>query len=133
MAGILSKGITLACKGYESDSTEFVELTNLQEIPEVGNNTPEKIDVTVLSDGEKKYIDGLTDTAQDLPFKFLYEKEQFEKLAAMKGDHEWRVTLPDGEVATFTASPSVKLVGASVSTPIAYTLTLSVNSLIDFA
>lgn len=133
MAGILSKGITLACKGYESDNDEFAELTNLQEIPELGNNAPEKVDVTVLSDSAKKSIDGLSDTAQDLAFKFLYEKEQFNKLAALEGAHEWRVTLPDGTMATFTATPSVKLAGAGVSAALTYTLNLAVDSVIVFA
>ena len=111
----------------------FAELTNLQEIPELGNNAPEKIDVTVLSDGAKKSIAGLADTAQDLAFKFLYEKPQFDTLAAMEGSHEWRVTLPDGTVATFFATPSVKLAGAGVSAALTYTLSLSVESEIVFA
>ena len=61
MAGTLSKGIKLS---YKSDSgSTFTELTNLQEIPELGNNAKEKVDVTVLSDSAKKSIDGLSDTA----------------------------------------------------------------------
>lgn len=129
MAGILSKGITL---GYKNGSTTKV-LTNLQEIAELGNNAPEKIDVTVLSDAAKKSIAGLTDTAQDLAFKFLYEKEQFAELTALTDSTEWVVTLPDNTTATFTATPSVKLAGVGVSAPITYTLNLSVESLIVFA
>jgi hypothetical protein len=108
-------------------------LTNLQEIAELGNNAKEKIDITVLSDDAKKSMDGLSDTAQDLPFKFLYEKEQFNTLAALEGEYAWCVTLPDGMTATFTASPSVKLAGAGVSAALTYTLTLSVMSEITFA
>lgn len=114
-------------------ATGFAELTNLQEIAELGNNAKEKIDITVLSDDAKKSMDGLSDTAQDLPFKFLYEKAQFETLAALEGEYAWRVTLPDGMTATFTATPSVKLAGAGVSTALTYTLTLSVTSEIVFA
>lgn len=131
MAGILSKGITLGYKAASGSS--FTTLTNLQEIPELGNNAPEKIDVTVLSDGAKKSIAGLSDTAQDLAFKFLYEKAQFETLAAMEGSNEWRVTLPDGTTADFVATPSVKLAGAGVSAALTYTLSLSVESEIVFA
>ena len=72
MAGLLSKGITLGYKAASGSS--FTTLTDLQEIPELGNNAPEKIDVTVLSDGAKKSIAGLADTAQDLAFKFLSRK-----------------------------------------------------------
>lgn len=125
MAGLLSKGITL---GYDEKT-----LTNLQEMAELGNNAREKIDVTVLSDDAKKSIAGLADTAQDLAFKFLYEKAQFEELAGLTGSHEWCVTLPDGTKATFTATPSVKLAGVGVSAALSYTLTLSVESEIVFA
>lgn len=116
----------------DSENT-FGVLTNLQEIAELGNNAPEKIDVTVLSDGAKKSISGLSDTAQDLAFKFLYEKAQFNELSALKGSKEWRVTLPDGTTATFTATPSVKLAGVGTSAALTYTLTLSVESEIVFA
>jgi hypothetical protein len=135
MAGILSKGITL---GYKDGGT-VKPLTNLQEIAELGNNAPEKVDVTVLSDSAKKSITGLVDTAQDLAFKFLYEKAQFDELAKLEGSKEWVVTLPaeteggTGTTATFTATPSVKLAGVGVSAPITYTLNLSVESLIAFA
>lgn len=130
MAGILSKGITLGYKA--AGGGEYKTLTNLQEIAELGNNAPEKIDVTVLSDEAKKSIAGLTDTAQDLAFKFLYEKEQFAELSALDESTEWRVTLPDSTTATFTATPSVKIAGVGVSAPITYTLNLSVESLIVF-
>ena len=131
MAGILSKGITLGYKA--STGSTYTLLTNLQEIPEIGNNAPEKVDVTVLSDNVKKSIAGLGDSAQDLGFKFLYEKEQFDDLAALTGSHEWQVKLPDNTTATFTATPSVKLAGAGVSAALTYTLTLSVESEIVFA
>jgi hypothetical protein len=118
-----------------SELTEGVEdpLENLQEIAELGNNAPEKVDITVLSDEAKKSMDGLRDTAQDLAFKFLYEKEQFNKLAKLTGSCGWKVKLPDGTRADFTATPSVKLDGVGVGAALTYTLTLSVESLIEFA
>lgn len=133
MAGILSKGITLAYKTGD----EFIELTNLQEIPEMGSTarSREKIDVTTLADDEKKSIDGLMEEAesQELTFKFLYEKAQFTSLAAIDEDVEWKVTLPDALTATFTGRPAVKLDGAGVSAAITYTLSIGVASAIEFA
>lgn len=131
MAGLLTKGIKLsyAAKG----TTEFTELTNLQEIPEIGNGAPEKIEVTVLTDEAKKYIAGLGDSGQDLAFKFLYEKEQFEDLIAIKETQSWKVEMPDGVNATFDAVPSVKFDSASPNNAITYTLTLIVESVITFA
>lgn len=134
MAGILSKGITLA---YKADGGEFVELTNLQEIPEMGSTARarEKIDVTTLADDEKKSIDGLMEETenQELSFKFLYEKAQFTALAAIDEDVEWKVTLPDTLTATFTGHPAVKLDGAGVSAALTYTLSIGVASAIEFA
>jgi len=131
MAGLLTKGIKLsyAAKG----TAEFTELTNLQEIPEIGNGAPEKIEVTVLTDEAKKYIAGLGDSGQDLAFKFLYEKEQFQDLLAIEGTQTWKVEMPDGVTATFDAVPSVKFDSASPNNAITYTLTLIVESVIAFA
>lgn len=131
MAGLLTKGIKLsyAAKG----TSEFTELTNLQEIPEIGNGAPEKIEVTVLTDEAKKYIAGLGDSGQDLAFKFLYEKEQFQDLLALNSTQTWKVEMPDGVNATFDAVPSVKFDSASPNNAITYTLTLIVESVITFA
>lgn len=132
MAGTLSRGIKLSYKS--NGGSTFTELTNLQEIPELGNNAKEKVDVTVLSDSAKKSIDGLSDTAQDLSFKFLYDKEQFTTLAALTTSTDWQVELPsEGNTATFSGTPSVKLDSAGVGAALTYTLTISVNTVITFA
>ena len=129
---VLTRGITL---GYKADgvATTYTDLTNLQEIPDLGNNAPDKIDITVLSDSAKKSMDGLADSAQDLEFTFLYEDAQFTALSALTGQKYWKVTLPDGTAATFTGSCNVKLGKAKVSEALIYTLTVSVDSLIAFA
>ena len=131
MAGILTKNIKLSygAKG----SSQFKELLNLQEIPEIGNGAPEKIEVTVLTDNVKKYIAGLGDSGQDLSFKFLYVKEQFQELLALTETQTWQVSMPDGVTATFDAFPSVKFDSASPNNAITYTLTLIVESEIVFA
>lgn len=131
MAGILTKNIKLS---YGAKGTsQFKELLNLQEIPEIGNGAPEKIEVTVLTDNVKKYIAGLGDSGQDLSFKFLYVKEQFQELLALTETQTWQVSMPDGVTATFDAVPSVKFDSASPNNAITYTLTLIVESEIVFA
>lgn len=128
MAGQITYGLTLAY------GESYTPLTNLMEIPELGNNAKERIDVTTLGDNAKKSIDGLGDTAQDLSFKFLYDEEQFLTLDGLTGSQQWKVTLPsEGLEATFTGTPSVKLDGVGVSAAFTYTLTVSVDSLITFA
>lgn len=130
MAGILSKGITLSYKVAEG---EFIALTNLQEIPEIGNGAREKIEVTTLADDNKQYIAGLGDSGQELAFKFLHEKEQFTALAAIADKCDWEVALPDGIKATFKGTPSIKMDSASTNAALTYTLTVMVESDITFA
>lgn len=130
MAGVLTKDMTLSYGANGSKKT----LTNLMEIPEIGNNAPEKIDVTVLTDDVKKSISGLGDSAQDLAFKFLYEEAQFTELCALTGSQNWEVALPGGsKKATFAGTPSVKLGAAAPNGALTYTLNVSVESKIEFS
>ena len=131
MAGILTKGIKLSYKTSSSGST-YTELTNLMEIPEIGNGEKEMIDVTVLTDDVKKSIAGLGDSAQTLAFKFLYVKEQFNTLAAMDSSTDWKVEMPDGVNATFTGTPAVKFDSAAPNAALTYTLSIGVESKITF-
>ena len=78
-------------------------------------------------------IAGLGDSGQDLAFKFLYEKTQFQSLLALNTTQTWKVEMPDGVSATFNAMPSVKFDSASPNNAITYTLTLIVESVITFA
>lgn len=130
MAGILSKGITLSYKAAEG---EFIALTNLQEIPEIGNGAREKIEVTTLADDNKQYIAGLGDSGQELSFKFLHEQAQFKALAALNSTCDWEVALPDGIKAEFKGTPSIKMDSASANAALTYTLTVMVESDITFA
>ena len=129
MAGILTKGIKLS---YSTGEGAFTALTNLMSIPEIGNAAKEMIDVTVLTDNVKKSIAGLGDSAQDLSFQFLYEKEQFQTIAAMDGSMKWKVEMPDGVAATFDGTPSIKFDSASPNAALTYTVTIGVESEIEF-
>ena len=124
MSGVLSKGIKLA---YKVGSTEFVELTDLQEIPDLGGET-EAVEITTLADAAHMYMDGLISYGDSLEFKFLYAKEQFTTLGALTGTVSWRVTLPDSAVCTFTGSCSAKLDGVGINSPLTYTLAIKPNS-----
>ena len=129
MAGILTKGIKLS---YKANGETYTELTNLMEIPEIGNGEKEMIDVTVLTDDVKKSIAGLGDSAQTLAFKFLYVKEQFNTLAALDSSIDWKVEMPDGVNATFTGTPAVKFDSAAPNAALTYTLSIGVESKITF-
>lgn len=133
MAGILSKGIQLSYKAGEA--SDYTILTNLQEIPELGNAaTRERVDVTTLDDDRRKSIAGLQEEGEtELTFKFLHEKEQFQALIALEGVMDWKVTLPDSITCTFKGTPSVKMDGAGVNAALTYTLGISVDGEFVFA
>lgn len=116
---VISKGIKL----FHGD----VELTNLQEIPELGGEA-EAIEVTVLADAAHMYTDGILNYGDSLAFKFLYEKEQFVTLQALEGSQSWKVELPDATTCTFTGTASAKLDGVGVNAALTYTLAIKPDS-----
>ena len=122
---VISKGITLSYKGA-SDS-DFIELTNLQEIPELGGEA-EAIEITTLADAAHMYTDGILNYGDSLAFVFLYEKAQFTTLNGLEGSQEWKVELPDGASCTFGGTCSVKLAGVGVNAALTYTLAVKPNS-----
>ena len=123
MAGILSKGITLSYKVADA----FVELTNLQEIPELGGEA-EAIEITTLADPAHMYMDGILNYGDSLAFKFLYETAQFNTLQGLDGSVEWKVTLPDETTCAFSGGASVKLDGIGVNAALTYTLAIKPDS-----
>jgi hypothetical protein len=115
----ISKGIKL----FKDD----VELTNLQEIPELGGDT-EAIEITTLADAAHMYTDGIKNYGDSLVFKFLYDKTQFTSLSADGTSHEWKVELPDGASCTFNGTHSVKLDSVGVNAALTYSLAIKPNS-----
>lgn len=126
---IISKGIKLS---YSTGEGTFTELTNLQEIPELGGEA-EAIEITTLADAAHMYTDGILNYGDSLAFKFLYEKQQFTALQALTGSKEWKVTLPDSAVCTFSGSCSVKLDGVGVNAALTYTLSIKPDSAMEWA
>lgn len=123
---VISKGIKLSYKAT-GGAASFVELTNLQEIPDLGGDV-EAIEITTLADAAHVYTDGLKNYGDSLAFKFLYEGSQFETLNGLSGISEWKVELPDGAACTFSGTSSVKLDGVGVNAALTYTLSVKPNS-----
>ena len=116
---VISKGIKL----FYGE----VELTNLQEIPELGGDV-EAIEITTLADAAHTYTDGIKNYGDSLAFKFLYESEQFDTLTALTGTQTWKVELPDSTTCTFGGTCSVKLDGVGVNAALTYTLAIKPNT-----
>lgn len=121
---VISKGIKLS---YKVGEAEFVELTDLQEIPQLGG-TAESIEITTLDDAAHMYTDGIKNYGDSLSFKFLYETEQFEALNGLTGSNGWKVTLPDGAECSFSGTSSVALDGVGVNAALTYTLAVKPDS-----
>lgn len=119
---ITSEGIKL----YYKKDADYVALTNLQSIPELGGST-DAIEITTLTDGAHMYTDGIKSYGNSLAFTFLFEKEQFTTLNVL-GEAEWKVELPDATTCTFGGSCSVKLAGVGVNTALTYTLEIKPNT-----
>ena len=122
---VISKGITLSYKA--GNTGEYVELTNLQEIPALGG-TAEAIEITTLADAAHTYTDGILNYGDSLSFKFLYEKAQFNTLVALEGSNGWQVALPDGTTCSFTGTASASLDGVGVNAALTYTLAVKPDS-----
>lgn len=116
---MISKGIKLS---YKKDSA-YIELTDLQEIPDLGG-TVESVETTTLADAAHVYEDGLISYGDSIAFKFLYAKEQFTTLNGLSGACEWKVELPDQSTCTFTGKGSVKLDSVGTGAALTYTLNI---------
>ena len=130
MAGVLSKGIKPSYKN--GSASQFVELTDLQEIPDLGGEA-EAIEITTLGDAAHRYMDGILNYGDSLAFKFLYAKAQFSTLQALDGESTWKVELPDGESCSFTGGSSIKLDGVGVNAALTYTLSIKPTSEMTWA
>ena len=128
--GLLSKGIKFE---YSANGTSYTEVSNLQEIPSLGG-TPDKVDVTCLADGNKKYINGLVDYG-DLAFKFLYdnstETSNYRVLKSLTGINHFKITFPDNTTFSFTGECSCSLDAASVNAALTFTANIALNSEIE--
>lgn len=129
--GIISIGTKLSYSAVPA--TTYTDLPDLQDIPELGG-APDKVEVTTLADSSRRYINGLVDYG-DLVFTFLYDNDDasasWRVLEGMNGVLKtWKVTLPDTTTFVFTGQGYVKLASAGVNAPLAFTLSINLNSAI---
>lgn len=130
MTGILTRGITLS---YKSVGDTYVEITDLQECPELGG-TAEKVDVTTLADGNKRYINGVKDFG-DMAFKFLYDNSgETSNYRILRGLEDagsmvdWKITFPDTTSFAFSGEVTTSIDSAAVNAALTFTATITLNS-----
>ena len=112
--------------------TTNTEIPFLMEVPEFGG-TPEKIDVTVLSDTAKSFVPGIKDYG-DLVFKFLYDNSsETANYRVLKAQEEagvpvvYKLTYPDNTSHTFTAIPAVKMDAGTVNGALTFSCTMALQ------
>lgn len=114
---------------YSEDGTTYEKLVDVKEIPDLGK-APDTVDITTLSDAQKRYLQDILDTGQ-LEFTANYDLDDYKKLAAMAHkDYHFAVWFgattaagvdtPDGNAGKFefVGQLAVYVKGASVSSPV---------------
>jgi len=121
---------------FRTGQAAFTEIEYLMEVPELGG-TPEKIDVTTLSDKSMKYIPGIKDYG-DLVFKFLYDNTAananyrvLKNLDDAGTTATFRLAYPDGTSHQFDAIPSVKIDAGTVNGALTFSTTMLLRSDIE--
>ena len=133
---LISKGIKLSY-GTAGQTSSYTDLSNLQEIPDLGGNA-DSIDVTTLADSAYVYVNGLKNNGDNLAFKFLYDATQFATLTGF-GDTKkaWKVTLPtDGgsaKTCSFEGTCAVVFDGVGVNSALTYTLSIKPSTALTWA
>lgn len=140
MAGLLTKDILFylgtATYTASTDSwafSNYTEVANFYECPSLGG-TPEKVEVTCLKDGSKKYINGLKDYG-DLAFKFYYDNSattsNFRVLKAAEAAgvaKAIKIEYPDGTKFEMAAEIAVSTDAAATNNPITFTCNAALQS-----
>lgn len=129
--GLVATGTTLE---MSTDGTSFTTIAGLKTVPDIGAD-PETVDVTDLSDTKKKSVAGIENT-QNLALACVYKGTNFADLISKSGDgnqYHWKVTYPDGLVATFQGSFTLKIGNVAVNGAMDFTITVVVSDGPDFA
>ena len=110
------------------------KVSGLTDIPDMGA-TPEKLDVTTLSDPSRKYIEGIKDYG-DLEFTFIYESGDdgnYAQLNKLEGEQSCKVKFPDGSTFTFKGEISLRIVGVGVNAVITFVMAVALSEDIVYA
>lgn len=108
-------------------SEATTEIVGLREIPEFSKPAKEKVEITCLTDTEKKYLAGIGDSVSELTFKFLYDPEVFDTLNKITEDQKCKLVLSDGSSFEFTGGFSMTYHGGGVNTAAEMSLIITIS------
>ena len=126
--------LTLYTKLLVNRGSADEELIDLLSTPDLGIGDPEKVEVTNLQDGTRRYVNGLKDVGDSLEFEFNYVTNNYQVLKEIEESKEiytYKVVLPDKLCFKFDAALSVKITGAAVGEQVKMTINLTPYSTID--
>lgn len=132
--------LTLNTKLYVNKGNGDENLLDLLSTPDLGVGDAEKIEVTNLQDGTRRYINGIKDIGDSLEFEFNYTTDTYDILKEIEDSKQiytYKVVLPgennveDGLCFSFEAALSVKITGAAVGEQIKMTINLTPYSAIS--
>ena len=132
--------LTLNTKLYVNRGNGDENLIDLLSTPDLGVGDAEKIEVTNLQDGTRRYINGIKDVGDSLEFEFNYTTDTYDILKEIEDSKQiytYKVVLPgennveDGLCFSFKAALSVKVTGAAVGEQIKMTINLTPYSAIS--
>lgn len=122
---------------HSTNGTTYEKLVDIKDTPDLGKD-PDTIDITTLSDNQKRYLNDIKDPGGALSFTCNYDIDDYKKLEQLAhkvehyaiwfggktvGDDE----VPDGSDGKFEfdGDLSVYLKGTSVSSPVEMTLSIA--------
>lgn len=125
---MLTKGVSLGYKA-SSTATTYTHVVNVFSFPDLGGDI-DKVEVTNLDDGNRRYIKGLIDYG-DLEFECYYSKDGYAALKALEaaGDSvEWQVELPDSSTFTFSGVPFAGIAAGGINDALQFKLKIALDS-----
>lgn len=128
----------------ETGEGTYTELYGMNSYPKMGG-TPQKVDVSNMRDSKKRSINGLQEV-DNLDFGFYYNaeskddsdsmaKKAFSKLKTLEKSNKlvfWRLTFPDDSHYDWQGKPIVNMDGGSVGEAMKFTLSVSLESDLEF-
>ena len=135
---MLANGAKLGYSTTGTGTISYTDIPGLKEIPEIGVE-PEKVENTCLTDGVKKYEQGIGDPG-DMEFVFKWDtataanKAAYEAMKTAQGAGTtvyFKEELKDGTSVVFNGEVAVKISGGGVNGVIEWTLSIALQSDLD--